>query len=210
MLPAILAGASLIGKLFGGASKGRAEGRAAETQVLQQQDQTALQRFLAAQNAQNTAAQTDLQRKQYSLQAPGQRAQNSTRGDILATLQKPTAAQQAHPRANVIDFLQGAPELSANTRALGTKMSQQALDSQDAGDTFTGGNLLLVPQASPLPQAGKLDKFLNVGSTIGGLAGGAGMLWDDLNSQQPTVAGQQANAVPPSYLDQMFKKVKFG
>lgn len=208
MLGAILGVGSLLGKLFGGASKGRQEGRAAETKVLQEQDQTALQRFLAAQNAQNQAAQTDLQRKSYSLQAPGQRAQNSVRGDILSTLQKPPAA--THPRANVVDFMKGAPELSANSRALGSAMSQQALDSQMAGDTFTGGAMLPVPQASALPKPTGLDKFLNIGSTIGGLMGAAGDMYSNSQQNDDTTANQYANAVPPTYLQNLFKGVKFG
>lgn len=206
----VIAGAA--GNVLGNVAQGRQAGRAAETNVLQQQDQTALQRFLAAQNAQNNAGQLDLQRKQFSLQAPGQRAANSTRGDILATLQKPTLTdqQQQNPRAHIVDFLSGAPTLSDNTRALGRAMSQQALDSQNAGDTFTGGELLPVPQASALPKPTGLDKFLNIAGGIGTGMGIAGEIGSMIGGQpQQTTAGQYANAVPNNALNKLFSGVRF-
>lgn len=171
---------------------GRAQGRVQEGVMNQRQDQNAEQRYrdVLAENAmhnrynESTAnyglskADVDLARRKFSLAAPGQRASNSVRGDILAN------AQDTHitglPKGVNVPTITGGlrPSMfSANTRALGGAMSSQALQDQLAGDNFEAlpnmPDYLSPPAApglTPLPQAGTLDKILTTAGTVGSLA----------------------------------------
>lgn len=140
-------GASLVPTLIGaggavaaGAAAGRAQGRAAEAGINQNQDQVGLQ-----------AAR-------FNMGAPQQRAQNAVRGDLLAGLQdvnfeRPAGVPSGRMTGGVRPSL-----LSSDTRALGKQMSRDALLSQMQGDAFT-------PTA--LPQSGKLDTLLNILGGVG-------------------------------------------
>lgn len=139
----------VAGNIAGAASAGRAQGRVTEAGVNQNQDQLRLQ-----------AARLNLD-------APGQRAQNSVRGDILAGAQPLSINGPITHTGGKMPQISGglSPSLfSDNTRNLGKDMSRQALLSQMQGDAFT---------PTPLPQAGKLDTFLN---TIGGVGNVMGAL----------------------------------
>ena len=165
-ITAALTGASLLGKLFGGGAKASAEARAKEADFNQRGDQIALSRYGAEQNANTQNANTDLSQRQFKLDAPGQRAGNSVRGDILATLKKPTGQ---HGRFN---FTGMAPELSADTRQTGQLMARDALMQQLKGDVFDPIPKLKVPTATPIPRAGLMEKLGGILGTIGGVAGG--------------------------------------
>lgn len=154
ILPALLAGG---GAIAAGASGGRAQGRAAEAGINQSQDALGLQ-----------AARLNLG-------APQQRAQNATRGDLLANLQDVSVGA---PRGTRLSGGTRPSLLSSDTRALGKQMSRDAYLSQMKGDAFT---------PTPLPQSGKTDTLLNI-------LGGIGMGANALNSGQPQA---QAPAPPP-------------
>lgn len=146
---AILSAVSGLGSLFGRGSQKSAEARAAEAQLNVLRDRTALDR-----------GRLDLDQKKYALDAPGQRAGNTVRGDILSTLQKPTGG---HGR---FDFTSMAPTLSDSTRQTGGLMARDALLQQLRGDA------LPLPQATPIPQAGGLEKLGGIAGFLGSLAGG--------------------------------------
>ena len=165
-IPAIMGGASILGKLFGGGAKAAAEARAKEAEFNQRGDQIALSRYGAEQNANTQNANTDLNQRSFALQAPGQRAGNSVRGDILATLQKPGG------QYGKFNFTGMAPSLSDNTRQTGQLMARDALLQQLKGDTFDPIPKLKVPTATPIPKAGKMEKFGGLAGLIGGIAGG--------------------------------------
>lgn len=175
---------SKVGEVAAPLAAGRAARRIDESHIQQDQDRLNQQRYgnvLAGANLDTTRqfsnANLDLNRRQFGLQAPQARASNAVRGDILANAQ---------------DFSFGAPSMvgnipvptssgglrpsifSENTRNLGRLMSEQALSGQQAGDNFAPLNFSpvpSVPELTPLPEAGALDKVLTTAGTIGSLGG---------------------------------------
>lgn len=206
----ILGAASSIGSAFGANAQGRADGRLAEANANAQYDRTAADLYRATTDA-NTAknrynldattgannfglnrgnlandyAQTDLSQRKYALAAPGQRAGNAVRGDILSSAHD-VSVSGLGPGQSAVQFSGGLhPDMfSADTRALGADMTQQARTTQAAGDHFaplpdlptytkppayTDGPT--APTSTPMPQAGKVDSILNTAGLIGNIAG---------------------------------------
>ncbi len=123
-----------IGRTLNGLATGRAQGRAAEAGINQNQDRIGLESA------------------RLNLMAPQQRAQNSVRGDLLANVQdvqfhRPPGVPSQGPVGGERPSI-----LSANSRQLGSQMSRDALLSQMNGPTYT---------PTPVPQAGTLDHILN-------------------------------------------------
>lgn len=185
--------AGRVADAIGAASSGRAAGRATEAQLAQGANRNIIDLYRAQQDAANSenafglnkvsagigVGNLDLNQKQFSLDAPGKRASNSVRGDILANAQD-AVGSGISPNIPVPTITGGLrPSMfSANTRALGGEMSSQALKSQQAGDQFSPLPTLpdykagpAAPSLTDVPQAGKLDSILNVASSIGGLMG---------------------------------------
>lgn len=185
--------AGRVADAIGAASSGRAAGRATEAQLAQGANRNIIDLYRAQQDAANSenafglnkvsagigVGNLDLNQKQFSLDAPGKRASNSVRGDILANAQD-AVGSGISPNIPVPTITGGLrPSMfSANTRALGGEMSSQALASQKAGDQFAPLPTLpdykagpAAPSLTDVPQAGKLDSILNVASSIGGLMG---------------------------------------
>lgn len=179
----------LGGQAAGALASGRAAGRVSEAGVNQDQDRLALQRYqtqVGATNAQNSfnlgaanyglnAADADLSRRKFALDAPGQRARNSVRGDILANAQDVSIATP-FAKPSISGGLRPSM-FSGNTRALGSAMSADALAGQQKGDTFDAlpstPSYVAPPSApglTPLPQAGGVDKFLTTAGTLGSFA----------------------------------------
>lgn len=193
----ILAAAGAIGKVAGGLSKGRAEGRKAEADVNLQRDQLGTQQYGMQQgamlNAANAMAGQNVTDAQMGLQAPSMRAKQALLGDALSGFEyKPPT----HARANVIDF--GSPyKISDSTRELGGLLSSGALADQKQGNSPLEkvdfmSMLMKAPGQTPLPQSNWLDSILNTAGTIGTLAGGAKEAKDALGAGTPTVASEFA------------------
>lgn len=217
----ILDTAGQVGDALGAAGKGRADARVLEAKVNNDYDRTAADLYRAQSDATNqrnrynldastsqnnfginratlanNQAQTDLNRRNYALDAPGKRAGNAVRGDILANAQDVSVSGLAEGHSPV-QFNGGLrPSMfSANTRALGANMSQQARSEQEAGDHFdalpslpdyaSAGEYIggpAAPKQTPLPQSGKLDSILNTAGTVGNIA--------DLMSSLPYLRGK--------------------
>lgn len=189
---AIIQAAAAAAQVAGQASAKRAEGRAATAQLNQANDRTAQQGYQTDKSldlqALNSAYQAALSRGQgvlseqaANLAAPGKRAANSVRGDLLAGLQdvsinRPTGV----PTISVSGGLRPSL-LSGNSRALGAAMSRQALLDQmaPAATPFSDLKPLDVsgitgrtaPGPTPLPQSGALDSILSNIGMYGSLAG---------------------------------------
>jgi hypothetical protein len=200
MLPlmGILAAAGAIGKIAGGAAKGRADGRKAEADVNLQRDQLTSDNYRTQQGSLLDAAQgmanqnrTDAE---MGLTAPSMRAKQAMLGDALKNFQYKAPT---HGSANVVDF--GSPyTLSDSTRELGGLLSTGALADQKKGNSPLEKidymkMILQAPGQTPLPKAGWLDKVLNGASAIGGLAGAFG---------EAKTAFSNATAPPPSMAEQ--------
>ena len=171
-----------VGGALGSAGVGRAQGRLAETQANAAYDR-ALTDLYASENTANTAknnfglnrAGVDLAQRNFALTAPGARAHNAVRGDILSSA-KDVAFSGLPAGINVPTISGGLrPSMfTPQTRSLGSTMTQQALDAQQKGDTFdplpqwsAGPN---PPTLPPPPQASSLDTLLNSAGTVGSLS----------------------------------------
>ena len=209
-IPAIMAASTILGNL----SKSRSEGRQAAANTNLQRDQLATSQWAQQQNAGLTAAQAgsaegrDLARlqqeqEQFKLSAPGARAGNAVRGDLLANVQD---ASISHPRATIPTISGGMRPsmLSGETRQLGREMTREALMSQLEGSPLSlpertdfDARLSAPPGQTPLPQASGLDKFLNIAAPIAGLVGGIGSA-GTTGAQTPTKAAELLEAVSPT------------
>ena len=139
---------------------GRAQGRLQQTGVNQNEDLINQRRY---QNALDAA--------KLNLGAPGQRAANSVRGDILANAQPFKFTGGTKMVGNIpVPVSEGGLNpgiFSPNTRALGGQLSSQAL----ADNTAMNGKAIEAPPAlTQNPQAGTLDSILQTAGIIGGLA----------------------------------------
>jgi hypothetical protein len=181
VIPAV---ASLIGNIAGG----RSQGKQAASSTALQQDQIANQRYgtqqqatmnalLGASNENLRTADTDLERRKYTLDAPDQRGATAVKGDLMSRAQD---VNITHPRATIPTITGGARPsmLSPETRQLGQSMTRNALAQQLAGDTFTDvpqqdwkGGVLTPPQPNAQPTSNWFDKFLSVAGPIAGAAG---------------------------------------
>ncbi len=154
-LPAILGAAAPI---IGGIAGGRAQGRQAEAGQIQSQDELRAR-----------LAQLEAERAKFQMEAPGFRAGQTARGDILSNLQdiqfQPVRGRsQSALEGKMTTGGLGASTFGPNTRAAGAKLSELGLANLGK-DTFN------IPTPSKMPQANWLDKVLNVAGPAASLAG---------------------------------------
>lgn len=209
VIPAVMGIASLFRGL-GGAAQGASAGRQQETQNNATQDnqrtsqyginQAAILEALKAAEAGNmNRAGLDLQRRQFSLDAPSQRMSQSARGSMLANAQD---VQISHPRANIPTITGGMrpSALSQETRDLGSLVARQALMAQMRGDTFEDvpqqnwqGGVQTPPGVTPQPQASGLEKWGGLAGILGNLtSSGVGAYQQAIGQQmKPGVGGAQ-------------------
>lgn len=139
-----------IGRVLNGVNTGQQQGRESEAQATTRWDANA-----------NTRYKNSIDAAALNLKAPGERGATSVQGDILANA-KPfqwTGETKMVGNTPVPQYTGGlTPSLfSDNTKALGSLMSQQALQQQQ-----TNGGQAVGPQdpLTPLPQAGPGSKIL--------------------------------------------------
>lgn len=160
-------------------------------------------RLLAAQELENALqgrANIDLKQRQFQLDAPGQRAGNSVRGDILAGVQDAgISGPIVHTRGQVPQITGGLRPslLSANTRQLGQNMSRNALLQDMKGDAFDPMPAPQIPTITPAPEAGGLDTALNWIGGISNSLGTVGPILDAYKKRQqvPQIAGPVSSNV---------------
>jgi hypothetical protein len=144
-LAQLLAIAPLVAKLFGGASKARAEGRVAEAGLNAEQDAANINRAVVDRNL--TTANQDSAYK------------NAIREGVNDfSVTRPDGVPNGRATGGL------RPSAIVGGNALGKQFKEQDLASIMAG----------TPKLTPPPQAGKFDKFLNIAGGIAGLAGLAG------------------------------------
>lgn len=166
-----------------------------QAELQQQQDRLGLERTNAGVNVGNL----DLGRRKFAQGVPGQLANDSVRGDVMAGAQD--ASFSGLPSYIHIPNISGGlrPSLfSGNTRSLGAKMSRDALASSMSGDLTKFPDLPTVPDATPLPEANGTDTALQ-------WAAGAGNILDTLgrfgtkNKSRPQVEPGYQGAGTPGY-----------
>lgn len=195
-----------------------AAGRQAEATTNQRQDvnalsgyQTDVSKDLSAMNAE-TQAKLDralgmLKEYEAELSAPGLRASNSVRGDLLANLQD--AGVSAPSGVNVTSFSGGLRPslLSGNSRALGQQMSREALLSQMEGTPTPYADVELpdfssilsrnAPELTELPQPSAVDRVMEGIGTYGSMAAAIQQALQQ-RQQQPTTASTLATRPLPT------------
>lgn len=191
VMPLVTAGVSTAGQIAAARQAGRQAQAQAQVPVDRMNQDAATstlavqQRGLDAQDAARLArALGMLQEADAARKAPGQRASNAVRGDVLANAQD-VSLSGLSSRIPKMSFEGGLrPSLmSGSTRALGREMSRQALLQQLKGDPTPFSNLpeadyssILnakpIPGATPLPEGSRMDSILQAIGQYGGLAAG--------------------------------------
>jgi hypothetical protein len=168
----VLAGAGLLGKFFGGAAKGAADGRKTQAELQRDQDAIRTAQYGTQQGAEMQAGNLDLSRKGFSENARGGRAKQAMIGDFLANWSPTSINVPGIKTASVSGGLQGA--LGEGGKAAGSLLNQQALMAMLNGDKFEGGKVLPTPGVTALPQPGKWEKTAGILGLLGGLGGTIG------------------------------------
>lgn len=220
VVPLITAGVSTAGQIAAARQAGR-QAQASQQVPVDRLNQDAAtstlgvqQRALDAQDAARLArALGVLQEAAAARQAPGQRASNAVRGDILANAQD--ASFSGPSRVPKFEFSGGLrPSMfSGNTRQLGAAMSREALMDQLAGspkpfsalpeaDYSRILNAQPVPGGTPLPEGSKMDAILQAIGQYGGLAAGVAGAYQGGQAPPPQAQpvptiGQRPNNQPP-------------
>jgi len=167
LIPGLIgAGTSAAGAI----AEGRAQGRQAEAGANAQQD-TLRQR----------ADENRLAAQKFNAGLPGLRANDAVRGDTLANVQDAAFTGSGRDLATTGGLRPSL--LSGQTRALGQAMGAAASGNTGAGASMDPGRAALLQQlagsyqpfkpefttATPLPQAGMLDKILQGAGYAGGV-----------------------------------------
>lgn len=168
--PALGAASSVLGKQ----QEGKAKGAVDTAGVTQGQDRNAISLYQAQQDAQNKAAQTDLDRQKFGADEQGRNAKNALIAALLGGNMPRTSInvpgiQSATVSGGPMDALKNNPEALASLSML----KGQANKSLASGPSFTGGATVAAPKMTPLPEMGKGNSFLNTLATIGQLMGAA-------------------------------------
>jgi hypothetical protein len=207
-LPAI---GSVLGSIFGGAAKGAGDSRANDNLAAAQNNRTAadiygtqqgavtsannaqqqalMQALLGQSNEQTSHANTDLDRRNFTLNAPSTRGRQALLGSLMQNMQ-PVSMSGGSPqmRARMPQFSGGlnASAIGPMARQMGGLMQSGAVSAQQKGDTFdplkptnfqsgvldpTRG-LLQSPQLAELQRSGLLEQILG-GLGLGGSLLGA-------------------------------------
>lgn len=194
LLPAIGGIASAIGGIFGGGAKKAEDSRFQQAQLQTGQDALRTSQYGIGQNAQMQQGQLDLDRKQFSEQARGGRANDAARAAILANWSPTSINVPGIQNAKISGGLQNLPE---SAKAAMAELYKQSVMAQLAGDKFEGGQILQPPAVRGIPQAGGLEKVGGILGTIGSIAGGVLPALGGLGGGQQidTSASQQPQAV---------------
>ncbi len=184
---------SALGNVASNASAGRAAGREKEIDIEAKRDQLRNQQYGTQQGAEMNAGQLDLQRKNFTEGARGGRAKQALLADLIGGYQPTRVSVAGVKNADI----SGGPQLGAGGKQAMAELSRQALLAQLSPDEFTGGKVMAPPSLSQLPQAGKLDSFLN---TLGPAAAIGGALGSSFgNKPQAAAPGPMGagSTVPP-------------
>lgn len=184
--------AGKLGSLATGASQGLQAGRYADANQNLERDRLAGSIYNTQQNAQFNKAQQELQQRQFSLNAPANRAKQTALGDLLANVQDVNITPPSGIRMGNITGGLRPSALGPNARQAGGDLSRQALmallDQRD--QKFDPIQMIAPPQITPGTQPGKAENLLGILGTVGGLAGGFGESTRPEDSQIDPRTGQ--------------------
>lgn len=196
-LSALLAAAPLVGKLLGGVSKGRADGRKEEIDIGMSQDQAALNRAYLEEQQRSRQQRTgfdqadlDMRRREYTDTSRTQGYRDRAQGGLLQGIED---AVVTPPEGIRMGTVTGGlrPSAIVNRKQLGRDMESSAISRGRMGPQFDAVETVgagQIPGATPMPQAGRLDKFLNIASLIGNGLGIAGQVAGQDGMDETTAA----------------------
>lgn len=171
-LGGIMQGIGSFGQVLGKQQEGAATGRNTQAQTQQGQDRNAISLYQAQNAAENAAAQTDLQRKEYSDKARSHNTKTSVISHLLAGGMPQSSVSMPGVTAAT---MHGGPleALKNNPEALAalTEAAKQADSGMTNPAAFVGGNTVKAPGMTPLPQESKTGGFLDALSRIAQIAG---------------------------------------
>lgn len=155
----------VLGKQQAGAAKGAID----TAGVNQAQDRNAIDVYRTQQDAENKAADTDLERKKFTTSDRSANFKQALIAELLGHggggISLPGIPQVS---GGLAELLQGAGAQSALSSFGGA-----AHAAQDAPASFAGGNMLTAPALTPLPQESGGGKLLDTIARIGQLSGAA-------------------------------------
>lgn len=168
LIPTVLSAAGDVSSVLGKQKQGEAQGKVTQAQLQQGQDRNKVDLYQAEQQAQNQAAQTDLQRKQFETGNRSSSAKQALIGALLGGGLTPTSISGGKASGGLLQSLNGNPEALAAMKLLGS----QGSTAQKTPLDFQGGQTLTAPRLSTMPQVDK-GGFLSTLAQIGELAGAA-------------------------------------
>lgn len=168
LIPTALSAAGDIGSVLGKQQEGNAKGKVAQATLQQGQDRNAVDLYQAQQAAQNQAATTDLQRKQFETGNRSATAKQALIGALLGGGVQPVNVKDGASSGGLLRSLNGNPDALAAMKLL----ASQGSAAQSAPLSFSGGQMVQAPTLTPLP---KVDNggFLSALANIAQLAGAA-------------------------------------
>lgn len=185
-----------VSSVAGKQAEGAAAGRAAESKLLNDRDQTAIEAQRANQAGQTATAGTDLERKKFLETARLARAQQALMGDTFSNYQPVDINTPGVPHSSISGGLtigQGGKDAMA-------ELLKQARLAQMNPDTFAGGEMVAGPQLSAVPKESGFDSFLGTTGKIGSLLGALGPTMQDLMAKKDYAAAPAGHAAPVAAL----------
>lgn len=174
-------GLGAAGQIAAARSAARAQGRQADAAANMSVDQYNQQNYGANQNAMLTAGSmaeaARLDRAKLGMEAPEVRTKQALYGDLIRNLSdaKLTGMGAHVPKVSISGGLRPSAISAAGREAAGSALQTQAmqalLSGSDVPDMPDFSKLVLTPpEATPLPQAGTEDRWLNTLAAIGAAA----------------------------------------
>jgi hypothetical protein len=154
------------GMVLGKQQQGDAQGRLAESGVIQGENRNAVDLYGTAQNAQNSAGRLDLDRKAFTTQNAGDNFKQALIAELLGSgggLSMPGIPQMSD---GMMDALKGD-----GAKAAIASFGSRARSAQDAPPSFTGGELLAPPTMAAMPEQSGGSKFADILARIAQLGG---------------------------------------
>jgi hypothetical protein len=186
LLPLLLGGASVVGKLFGGAAKGASDERTQRNNFTNDAAGRETQQYGIEQSARSQLAQlleqASMNRAQMGVQAPSARTKQAILGSLLQHM-KPVSVTP--PKGVRMGQVSGGLNVSAlSPLAGGGELERQALmalltKSDVPSMPDTSGTIVGRPGAPTYAQPGKLESVLSGGSLLAALLGGVGSMLPD-------------------------------
>ena len=181
------------GSVMSGIGAGRAEGRQAEATANQNQGRAQADIYRALADAIMRQGTLGQQKAEFERDSPNVRFGQAMRGNLAANMQDVSMQVPDRLKPYMVNFSGGLrpSAIGAGGRAAGQQLAD--LGSGMMGkDSFELPNLPAPPQTPDMPQAGWLDKFLNI---AGPAASAVGVLGPMIGRR-----GQNQQAQSPSFL----------